>query len=61
MKNTEKVEKHLQALKERHKALDLQIVEENSHPSPKDALIQELKKQKLKVKEEIRSIEDANK
>lgn len=53
----EKQEKHLQALKEKHRALDLQIDEENSHPAPNDAIIQELKKQKLKIKEEIQALE----
>ncbi len=55
--NTEKLEKHLQALKEKHKALDVQIDEENARPAPNDTLIQELKKQKLKIKEEIQEIE----
>lgn len=55
--NTEKMEKHLQALKEKHKALDVQIEEENARPAPNDAVIQELKKQKLKIKEEIQEIE----
>ncbi len=55
--NTEKMEKHLQALKEKHKALDVQIEEENARPAPNDAIIQELKKQKLKIKEEIQEIE----
>ncbi len=55
--NTEKMEKHLQALKEKHKALDLQLEEENARPAPNDAVIQDLKKQKLKIKEEIQEIE----
>ncbi len=55
--NTEKMEKHLQALKDKHKALDVQIEEENARPAPNDAIIQELKKQKLKIKEEIQEIE----
>ena len=55
--NTEKMEKHLQALKEKHKALDVQIEEENARPAPNDAIIQELKKQKLKIEEEIQEIE----
>ena len=55
--NTEKMEKHLQALKEKHKALDVQIEEENARPAPNDVIIQELKKQKLKIKEEIQEIE----
>ncbi|MBO7332971.1 MAG: YdcH family protein [Alphaproteobacteria bacterium] len=55
--NTEKQEKHLAALKEKHHALDLQIEEEMSHPAPNELLIQDLKRQKLKIKEEILSLE----
>lgn len=51
--NTEKQTKHLEALKEKHKMLDAQIEEEMARPSPDEMLIQSLKKQKLKVKEEI--------
>ena len=55
--NTEKQDKHLEALKEKHRALDLQIEEEMTHPAPNDALIQQWKKEKLKLKEEITAIE----
>lgn len=55
--NAEKMEKHLIALKEKHKALETRIEEENARPAPNDAIIQELKKQKLKIKEEIYEIE----
>ena len=55
--NTEKQEKHLAALKEKHHALDVMIDEEMSRPAPNEMLIQEYKKQKLKIKEEILSLE----
>ena len=59
--NTEKQEKHLQALKDKHKALDVRIEEEMSRPAPDEVLIRELKKQKLKIKEEIQEIESSEK
>ncbi len=57
--NTEKQEKHLQALKGKHRALDLQLEEEMARPAPDEMKIQEIKKQKLKIKEEIQTIEAA--
>ena len=59
--NTEKQDKHLEALKEKHHALDLMIEEEMARPAPNDVSIQEWKKQKLKLKEEITAIESENK
>ena len=55
--NTEKQDKHLQALKEKHHALDVMIEEEMARPAPNEMSIQEWKKQKLKLKEEIAAIE----
>lgn len=55
--NTEKQEKHLQALKDKHHALDVQLKEEMARPAPDEMKIQEIKKQKLKIKEEIQAIE----
>ena len=55
--NTEKQEKHLQALKEKHHALDVMIEEEMARPAPDEMAIQEYKKQKLKLKEEITALE----
>ncbi len=54
---TEKQDKHLQALKEKHHALDVMIDEELARPAPNEMSIQEWKKQKLKLKEEIAEIE----
>ncbi|MBP5160993.1 MAG: DUF465 domain-containing protein [Alphaproteobacteria bacterium] len=52
----EKQEKHLKALKERHQALHAQIEEEEAQVVPNEMLIQELKKQKLKLKDEIEAL-----
>ena len=57
--NTEKQAKHLQALKDKHQMLDTMIEEEMARPAPNEMSIQEWKKQKLKLKEEIKEIESA--
>ena len=44
---------HLEALNSRHATLDGQIVTEMNRPMPDSALISRLKREKLKVKEEI--------
>ncbi|MBT3361147.1 MAG: YdcH family protein [Rhodospirillales bacterium] len=43
----------IDALKTKHQALEAEIEKENSRPSPDDILIASLKKQKLKIKDEI--------
>jgi len=50
---------HLLALKEKHDALDKDIRDELKRPSADIALIDRLKKQKLKLKEEIAQIESS--
>lgn len=54
----EKIEKHLAALKAKHAELDAKLIEEEARPLPDTMRIQELKKQKLAVKEEIGKIEN---
>lgn len=54
---TDKIQKHLEALKAKHAELDNLIEEERAHPHPDDMKIGEYKRQKLKVKEEIQEIE----
>ncbi len=54
---TEKLEKHLAALRAKHASLDTEIAAENARPLPDEVVISELKKQKLKIKEEIETIE----
>lgn len=53
----EKLEKHLAALKAKHAELDAKLLEEEGRPLPDTLKIQELKKQKLAVKQEIEKIE----
>jgi hypothetical protein len=44
---------HVAALQAKHEGLDRRLREEMSRPSPDSSMIQTLKKQKLKVKEEL--------
>lgn len=43
----------LRALEERHAALERQITEEDARPRPDDAELTRLKREKLRVKEEM--------
>lgn len=54
----EKTQKHLEALKQRHVELDAKIAEESARPMPDNMKIQEYKKQKLVIKQEIEEIEN---
>lgn len=53
----EKLQKHLEVLKKRHAELDAMITEEMARPLPDDIKIQEYKKQKLAIKQEIEDVE----
>jgi hypothetical protein len=44
---------HLSALEQKHKALERQIEDELSHPSADDIRVRQLKRQKLRLKDEI--------
>ncbi len=44
---------HLGALEIKHAGIELRLHEELSRPLPDDALIQDLKKKKLRIKEQI--------
>jgi hypothetical protein len=44
---------HLSALEAKHATLDQKIVEETGRPAPDTALIADLKRRKLRLKEEI--------
>ena len=46
-------EQHIKALEAKHAALEAAIEEENARPLPDAAVLSQLKKQKLKIKEEI--------
>jgi hypothetical protein len=43
----------IEALKSKHAALEAQISEEEKRPSPDDVRIHELKREKLKIKDEL--------
>jgi len=47
---------HQTALEAKHATLDRRIAEESQRPKPDETLIAGLKKQKLKLKEEIGSL-----
>ena len=49
-------ESHLTALKSRHADLDARIANEERRPSPDTALLAQMKKQKLKIKDEILAV-----
>ena len=44
---------HANALQQKHEELDRQIQAEMNHPMPDETLIHQLKKQKLRIKEEL--------
>ena len=44
---------HMSALVEKHAGLERKIQEEMNRPAPDDALVHELKKQKLRLKDQI--------
>lgn len=47
---------HLSALEAKHEDLDQRIVAEGQRPHPDDVLLAAMKKQKLRLKEEIASL-----
>jgi uncharacterized protein len=48
---------HLEVLKARHREIDTRIQEEERRPSPDEIKIAKLKREKLKLKEEIHNFE----
>lgn len=44
---------HVAALQAKHEGLERRLHDEMNRPNPNSAMVQELKKQKLKIKEEI--------
>lgn len=46
-------EAHLSALKDKHAGLDAEIEAESSRPHPDEVRIADLKKRKLRIKDEI--------
>ena len=47
----------IEALKEKHASLERAIDEENRRPLPNDDMISDLKRQKLRIKDEIYQLE----
>jgi hypothetical protein len=47
----------IEALKEKHASLERAIDEENARPLPNDDAISDLKRQKLRIKDEIFQLE----
>ena len=47
---------HQNALEAKHATLDRRIAQETARPQPDSAMIADLKKQKLRLKEEIASL-----
>ncbi|MBB4641239.1 YdcH family protein [Rhizorhapis suberifaciens] len=46
---------HISALQAKHAGLDARIKDENNRPLPDATLLAELKKQKLRIKEELKA------
>jgi len=51
------VENRIRALRERHQSLEAQIQQETARPHPDDSRIASLKRQKLRIKDEIQRME----
>ena len=50
---------HVESLKVKHQDLENMILEEESRPHPDQALITQLKRQKLRIKDEIAQLAHA--
>jgi len=53
------VQDHVSALQARHAELEARLDEEQGHAHPDEALITEIKKQKLRIKDELATLESA--
>ncbi len=51
---------HLAELSEKHRLLEIKIQEELARPSADDLQISRLKKEKLKIKDEMAKLRDSN-
>ena len=51
------LQSHLSELMAKHKALDVELADAIAHPASTDAEIAELKRKKLKIKDEITRLE----
>ncbi len=50
------LEEQIESLKSKHHDLEMAIDEENNRPHPDDAIIADLKKQKLRIKDQLAEI-----
>lgn len=53
------LENRIESLKKRHEEIEAQLHQEESRPAKDDAKIQQLKQEKLKLKDEITKLEQA--
>ncbi|MCV0382684.1 YdcH family protein [Qipengyuania spongiae] len=44
---------HVEALQTKHAGLEAQLRQEQNRPAPDDAVIRQIKRQKLRIKEEL--------
>lgn len=51
---------HISALESKHAGLERRIAEEMIRPSPNDGLIKELKRRKLRIKEELAQVQQVH-
>ena len=51
---------HISALESKHAGLERRIAEEQGRPSPNDALLKELKRRKLRIKEELAQVQQVH-
>jgi len=51
---------HISALETKHAGLERRIAEERARPSPNDVLIKELKRRKLRIKEELTQVQQVH-
>lgn len=50
------ISSHVEALRNKHAGIEAQLRSEMNRPSPDHATIQELKKRKLRIKEELEQL-----
>ncbi len=51
------LQEHIHSLKQKHASLESQLEEEENRPQPDDQIITELKRQKLRIKDELMRVE----
>ncbi|OYU36597.1 DUF465 domain-containing protein [Novosphingobium sp. PASSN1] len=51
---------HISALESKHAGLERRIAEERARPAPNDALLKELKRRKLRIKEELAHVQQVH-